>query len=145
MSNLQISDPISNRMSRLFHNFWRHEPDLFRSNLLADDAFDMKLDVSEKDSAYVVRADLPGVNKDDIRVDIDGNLVSISAEIKRQSEKKEGEAVVYSERYQGKAYRSFTLDCSVDAAKSQASYKDGVLELTLPKQANGNAKRLQIS
>lgn len=147
MANLQISDPIGNRMSRLFHNFWRHEPELFRGNpfTLADDVFDMRLDVSEKDGAYVVRADLPGVSKDDIRVDIDGNFVSISAEVERESEKKDGESVVYSERYQGRAYRSFTLDCGVDSAKSHASYKDGVLELTLPKLADGSAKRLQIS
>lgn len=147
MANLQISDPIGTRMGRLFHNFWRHEPELFRSSpfTFADEAFDMKLDVAEKEGAYVVRTDLPGVSKEDIKVDIDGNLVSISAEVKRESEKKDGETVVYSERYQGRAYRSFTLDSSIDAAKSQASYKNGVLELTLPKLADGNAKRLQVS
>ena len=69
----------------------------------------IKVDVTEKDDAYVVKADLPGVRKEDIQVTIDANQVTISAEVKRESEQKDGERVVRSERYVGAVSRSFVL------------------------------------
>jgi HSP20 family protein len=116
-------------------------PDLFEDK----GGVDIRLDVTESDKAYSVRADIPGVNKDDITVDINGNQVSISAEMKKAKEEKKGENVVYSERYEGKAFRSFTLDSDVDPAAASAKYTDGVLELTLPKKPDGSGKRLAIS
>ena len=61
----------------------------------------IKVDVTEKGDAYVVKADLPGVRKEDIQVTIEANQVTISAEVKRESEQKDGERVVRSERYVG--------------------------------------------
>jgi HSP20 family protein len=104
----------------------------------------IKMDVKENDKAYVVHAEIPGVKKEDINVTIDGNQVSISAEVKKEKEEKEGEKVLRSERYYGKVYRSFTLDQDVDEAGAQAKYADGVLELTLPKKATAKAKKLAI-
>src|SRR5512144_3302933 len=69
----------------------------------------IKVDVAEKDGAYVIRAEIPGVPKDDIQVSIEGNQVTIGAEVKRETEQKEGERVLHSERYVGSAFRSFTL------------------------------------
>ena len=97
----------------------------------------IKLDLTEDDKAYKVKAELPGVKKDDIDVEVEGNQVSIAAEVKRESEQKEGEKVVHSERYYGKQFRSFTLPRDIAAGKVEAKFADGVLELTLPK-ANGN-------
>ena len=105
----------------------------------------IKLDVSETEQAYSVKAELPGMKKDDIKVDIDGNRVTISAEIKRESEQKEGHTVVRSERYVGQQYRSFTLEQDVDDSKAVAKYQDGVLELTLPKKPNNGAKKLVVN
>lgn len=106
----------------------------------------IRLDVSETGQTYMVRAEMPGLKKEDIQIDLDGNRVSISAEIKRDSEKKEGTTVLRSERYVGQQYRSFTLEHEIDDAQAQAKYHDGVLELTLPKRANANgAKKLAIS
>ena len=82
--------------------------------------------------------------KEDIHVSIDGNQVSISAETRMEKEEKEGEKVLRSERYVGKVARSFTLAHDVDEAKSQAKYADGVLELTLPKKAASQAKKLAV-
>lgn len=95
---------------------------------------EIKMDVSEDDKAYHVKAELPGTKKEDIRVEIDGNEVAIHAEVKKEREEKKGEAVVCSERYYGKQYRSFTLRHDIDQANATAKYEDGVLELVLPKQ-----------
>lgn len=105
----------------------------------------IKVDVSEEDKAYVVKAEIPGVKKEDIQVSIDGNRVSISAEVKKEKEEKEGKRVVRSERYYGKVSRSFSLDQEVDQATAQAKYADGVLALTLPKKAGAGVKQLTIS
>lgn len=105
----------------------------------------MKIDVSETDASYAVKADIPGVSKNDIHVSVEGNLVSISAEVRKEKEEKKDEKVIRSERYFGKVSRSFTLGGEVDANKTQARYADGVLELTLPKKANGSKKEISIS
>lgn len=105
----------------------------------------LKLDVRENDKAYTVHAEIPGVRKEDIHVNIEGNLVSISAEVKNEKEVKEGEKLLRSERYFGKLSRSFKLAQDVDDTQATACYNDGVLELLLPKRGNSGSKRLNIS
>ena len=105
---------------------------------------DFKMDVTENDAGYVVKADIPGVKKEDIHVAIDGNSVSVSAEAKQASEQKEGDNVIHAERYYGHVSRSFTLGSEIDEAQSQARYTDGVLELTLVKKTTAAAKTLAI-
>jgi HSP20 family protein len=105
----------------------------------------IKIDVSEADSSYMVKAEIPGVNKDDIHVSVDGSMVSITAEVKREKEEKKDEKVIRSERYFGKVSRSFTLASEVDADKVQAKYSNGVLEVTLPKKGNGKKKEIAVS
>lgn len=104
----------------------------------------IKVDVSEADAAYSVKAEIPGVKKDDIHVAIEGNQVSIEAEVRKEKEEKKGEKVVRSERYFGKQSRSFTLGHDIDAGKAEAKYSDGVLELKLPKKPNGSSKELKV-
>ena len=104
----------------------------------------IRMDVKEDANGYQVHAELPGVKKEDIHVAIDGNTVSISAEVKQEKEVKDGERVLRSERYFGKVARSFQLAQDVDDAKAVAKFNDGVLELTLPKRAGGSSKRLTI-
>jgi HSP20 family protein len=103
-----------------------------------------KMDVKEDDKAYTVHADLPGVKKEDIHVTIDNNMVTVSAETRRESEQKEGEKVLKRERYVGKVSRSFSLGTDVDEASASAKYADGVLELSLPKKTASAQKRLQV-
>jgi len=105
----------------------------------------MKVDVSEDDKAYTVKAEVPGVKKEDIQVDVNGNQVSIRAEVKQEKEEKKGEKVLYSERYYGMVSRSMQLPGDVDAQGGKAEYKDGVLNLVLPKKASAQSKRLAIS
>jgi len=105
----------------------------------------IKLDVNEADANYVVKAEVPGVRKEDIDVRIEGNQVTISAEIKKDKEEKKDGRVLRSERQYGYASRSFSLACDVDEAKSAARYENGILELTLPKKTTTSSKRLPIA
>ena len=104
----------------------------------------IRIDVSEKDGEYKVLAEIPGVRKEDIQVDIEGEVVSISAETRAEKDAKEGERVIHSERYFGKVSRSFRLGQEVDQATANAKYSNGVLELVLPKKAAASGKRLSI-
>lgn len=125
--------------------------DLFRGMLrpwraeFGDRAPQIKLDVHEGESTYTVKAEIPGVRKEDIDIRIDGNQVTISAEIKKDKEEKKDGRVLRSERHYGYASRSFTLACDVDEGKSAARYQDGVLNLTLPKKATTASRKLQVS
>jgi HSP20 family protein len=103
-----------------------------------------KVDVSEKNGGYLVTAELPGVKKEDIHVAIDGAQVTIEAEARREKEASKDERTLYSERVYGKLARSFTLPQEVDDSKAQARFKDGVLELELPKKAEAQRKQVTI-
>lgn len=132
---LDIDDVINNFLMRPFSPFREGmgmEPQI-------------RMDVKEADGKYLVNAEIPGVNKDDIHVTVDGNRVSISAEVKQEKEAKEGERVIRSERSYGMSSRSFTLADEVDQDKIQAKYNNGVLELTLPKKSGSMRKEISIS
>ncbi len=105
----------------------------------------IRMDVSEKENAYIVHADMPGLKKEDIKIEIDGNEVSISAETKNEKDLKDGDRVLRSERYYGKVSRSFSLEQEVDEAAASAKYENGVLELALPKKAVVKAKLVSVA
>lgn len=104
----------------------------------------IKMDVSEQPKCFVVHAELPGVKKEDIHVQVEGNQVSITAEAKQNKEVREGDRVLRAERYFGQVSRSFQLAQDIDDSQAVARFNDGVLELTLPKKAAGASKRLTI-
>jgi HSP20 family protein len=103
------------------------------------------LDVAESDKAYTVKLDLPGVEKSDVKVHIDGRRVSIEAESKKDEEKKEGDRVVYRERSVSSYARSFTLPQDVNEAESSAKLEHGVLTLTLAKKQAAPASRITVA
>jgi HSP20 family protein len=103
-----------------------------------------RVDVAEKNGAYVVTAELPGVRKEDIHVTIDGAQVTLEAQVKQEKEASKDERVLHTERVFGKVSRSFTLPQEVDEAKAEAKFRDGVLELTLPKKAAAQRKQISI-
>jgi HSP20 family protein len=112
----------------------------------AEEAPDIiKLDVAEDDKAYRISAEIPGVKKEDIKVSVDGSAVSISAEVRKEKEEKQGERVIHSERYYGSVARSFTLAQAIDEAAAEAKYENGVLKLTLPKKADIGSRKLTVS
>ncbi len=139
MSNLIRYSPVDDAFDDFFKGF------LMRPiRVEGQPEVQIKMDVKEDPKSYSVHAEIPGVKKEDIHVTVDGNQVSISAEVKNVKEVKEGEKVLRSERYYGKVARAFTLSQDVDDAAVQAKYSDGVLELTLPKKAVAASKRITI-
>jgi HSP20 family protein len=140
MANLRVYDPFADAaFDDLFKGFFK--PIRMEGAVQPT----MKLDVTENDKAYVVHAEIPGAKKEDVHVNIEGPQVTISAEIRRESEKKEGDRVLRSERYYGNVYRSFTLPVEIDEGGSEARYENGVLELRLSKRAPASGRKLQIS
>lgn len=106
---------------------------------------DISIDVKEIENGYEIKADIPGVKKEDITVSIDGNMISIGAEVKKETTEKKGEKVLHEERYYGKMSRSFTLPSEVDQSKSEAKYTDGVLEMKLVKRPGSESRKLQVN
>jgi HSP20 family protein len=144
MSNLARFNPFTELRDPFSDDFFRGfalRP-VFRT---MDDEPQMRLDLTEDGKNFFVKAEIPGVKKEDIKVSVDGNQVSLSAEIKKETEEKEGAKVIRSERYYGSIARSFTLDENVDSSAASAKYEDGVLQLTLPKRPNGKSHILKIS
>jgi HSP20 family protein len=126
--------------------------DLFRGFFVRPVSFDtpaagaaqFRVDVTENENAYRLHAEIPGVKKEDIQITVYGDTVAVSAEVKHEKDAKNGDRVLRSERYYGKVYRAFTLGQPVDETATSAKYADGVLEVTLPKKAAAQAKRITI-
>ncbi len=141
MNELRVNDLFAiDPMEDMFRGFmrpWRAE--------MTQRAPQIKLDVNENEGNFLIKAEMPGVRKEDIDVRIDGNQVTISAELKKESDEKKEGRVIRSERQYGYASRSFTLSCAVDEAKADAKMLDGVLKLTLPKKTTTSSRRLPIS
>ncbi|HEX2331600.1 MAG TPA: Hsp20/alpha crystallin family protein [Burkholderiales bacterium] len=140
MANITRYDPFEDFFKDFGKGFW-----VKPFAMPAETELTMKIDVKEDDKSFTVKADIPGVKKEDIQVDLDEDRVSVRAEVKQEKEEKKGEKVVYSERSYGMVSRSFSLPAAVDAKGAKAEYKDGVLNLMLPKKSNGSAKRITIS
>ncbi|MCS7313358.1 MAG: Hsp20/alpha crystallin family protein [Acidobacteria bacterium] len=120
---------LTERMERLFEEFFptvRREEE--REYVWAP-----AVDVYENDKAYVVEVDLPGLKKEDVKVTLQNNVLTIQGE-RRLAREEKGVDYHRQERFYGKFLRSFTLPEMVDADKVSAEFKDGVLRLTLPKR-----------
>jgi HSP20 family protein len=141
MANITRYSPFDDLFNELGKGFWVRP----FAPLPGDGELKMKIDVSEDDKAFTVKADVPGVKKDDIQIEVNDDQVSVRAEVKQEKEEKKGEKVVYSERSYGMVSRSFTLPAAVDAKGAKAEYKDGVLTLNLPKKANGSSHRVTVA
>lgn len=139
--------PLSTRLERFDDMF----PEIFRRfmrpvQMGLDLPSEIQVDVTENDKEYQIRAAIPGVKKEDIQVSVDGNYVSISAEVKQEKETKSGNGsrALIKELCYGSASRGFTLTHDVDDKAAVAKYEDGILKLTLPKRKEASAKVLRI-
>ena len=140
MANITRYNPFDDLLGEFTKGFW-----VKPLAMPAGTELSIKVDVKEDDKSYTVRADIPGVKKEDIQVDVEGNMISLRAEAKQEKEEKKGEKVIYSERSYGMVSRSFSLPAEVDSKGAKAEYKDGVLNLMLPKKGNGGGKRIAVS
>lgn len=104
----------------------------------------MRVDVKENEGGFLVSAEIPGVPKEEIQVSVDGNVVTLRAEVRQLDEQTEDAKVLRSERYFGSVSRSFQLPADIDAGQCQAKYDHGILTLNLPKKSTSTAQRLTI-
>jgi HSP20 family protein len=141
MTQLTRFDPFNDLVDDLFKGFFVR-PVAYDGR--GEIAPRLKVDVAEKNGAYTVTAELPGVRKEDIHVSVDGAQVTLEAEVKREKEVAKDERVLHAERQFGKATRSFTLPQEIDEAAVEAKFRDGVLELKLPKKAAAARKPIPI-
>ncbi len=140
MQNLISYDPRTDTSyDELFRGFFK--PVRLES---APGPVTIKMDVTETENGYVVHSELPGVKKENIDVAIETNQVTITAEVKREWEKNDGDRTLRSERYFGNVYRSFTLPVELDESACEARFDNGILELKLVKKAAAPGKKLAI-
>ena len=102
------------------------------------------MDVKERDDAYVITTDMPGMKKEDISITLENGVLTISGETKSEQVEKEGERVLRQERRCGKYVRSVRLGTQIDEKDIRANYQDGVLELTLPKAEEVKPKKITV-
>jgi HSP20 family protein len=140
--NSPLEEGINRMVESMFQDFLA--PMAQGGRWLEDGLAMPRLDLSETEKAFEVQAELPGVKKDDVKVSIDGQRVTIEGECQQANEQRAGEQVVYSERSTRRYQRSFTLPSEVDDAGAEARLENGILMLTLPKKQGGAAKRLTI-
>ena len=145
MRNITRFDPVTDMFDDLLKGFFvRPVTSAGLDNQGQEQVRRARIDVLEQNGEFKVLAELPGVKKEDIKVQIDGDQVSISAEARVEREAKEGERVLHSERYYGKVARTFTLGAELDEARAVAKFENGVLELTLPRKQSVAAKQITI-
>jgi HSP20 family protein len=140
MNPLTRYEPLVGRLDGLFNDFLRPAY-VWENN---SESLPIRVDVRETADAYSVAAEIPGVRKEDIHVEIEGNEVTISAETKRPAPA-EGEKFLRTERFFGKTARRFALPQDLDEARAAAKFTDGVLELTLPKKAAVSGRKIEIN
>jgi len=138
MSALTRYDPIDQMFPDFFRRF------ALPMRLAEETPGEIRIDVTEKEKSYEVRAEIPGAKKEDIRVKVEGNFVSISAEVRKDKEEKSAGRVVLKETYYGSASRGFSLAHEIDAKAVVAKLEDGVLKLTLPKREGSSSKIIEI-
>jgi HSP20 family protein len=141
MNTLTRYEPLVNELDGLFNDFFR--PAFVLDNNRVENAR-IRVDVKETADAYTVHAEIPGVKKEDIAVEIEGNEVTIAAEVKRETAAKEGEKWLRTERFHGKVGRRFALPQEIDEAKANAKFADGVLELALPKKQAAAGRKVVV-
>ena len=130
-----IDDPFDN----FFEGFFRPMRRASETGTLTP-----AVDVIERANEFVVKADLPGIKKQDIHITLQDSVLTISAESKKETEEKQGERVIRRERRYGKILRSMQLGQDIDESGVKASFNDGVLELTLPKKEEVQPKKVTV-
>jgi len=138
MTALTRIDPFDQLLPEAFRRWSR------QLRLPDDGPAEIRLDVTENDKDYQVRAEIPGAKKEDVRVSVDGNFVSIVAEFRKEREEKSGGRVVLKETSYGSASRGFTLAHEINAQGVVAKLEDGMLKLTLPKREGGSSRNIPI-
>lgn len=135
-------EEVSNRLNRLFSRTPARTGTNQEMMVLAD--WMPSVDISETDTAYLIKGEIPGVNKDDVKVDIEDGMITLRGERKQEKEEK-GRKFHRVERSYGCFARSFRMPDDVDESAVKAEFKDGMISITLPKSAQPRAKAIEVS
>ena len=135
-------------MNRIFEEFWGRPrrqllPSGERGEILPAEYRQPSIDIVETDKEVIARAEMPGIEKENIKINLTEDRLEISAEKKQEEEKKE-KGYVYREMRSGSYYRAITLPSPVDADNVQASYKNGILEIKMPKKEIKEKKEIKV-
>jgi len=132
---------IRDEMNRLFDNIFTGAPERRRG--LLEGEWAPSVDIAETDNDVVVTAELPGVKQDDVDITIADDVLTLKGEKKEEKEVKE-KNYHRIERSYGSFQRSVSLPAGVQADKAKATYKDGVLHITVPKAEEAKPKQIKI-
>ena len=135
-------EDVSKHLNRIFNKFPAHTESSRELLAMADWA--PNVDITETDTAYLIKGEIPGVNKEDVKVNIEEGMLIMSGERKQEKEEK-GKKFHRIERSYGSFMRSFRLPDNVDESAVKAEFKDGMLNVTLPKSAQTKAKAVNVS
>jgi HSP20 family protein len=146
MNHLSVrrSDPFSSLVDDVFSDFFQRTGVTPWRGSEASSVARARMDVIDKGDKFEIKVDLPGVNKEDINVSVEGARVTLQAESRQQKEAKDGELVLHSERTFTSYARSFELPSEVTDEGAVAGFENGVLTLALPKRVTVTSKRLKI-
>jgi HSP20 family protein len=131
---------LQREMNRMFDNFFG---DADRSEDSALLAWTPAVDIAEHDDEYIVRVELPGVLKDDVKITLESNILTIRGDKKQQKETKKAD-YHRVERSYGSFQRSFTLPTTVKSDQIDATFKDGILSISLPKAEEAKPKQIDV-
>ena len=140
--HLKGLEEVSNRLNRIFgRSSASTEPG---QEMLAMADWVPSVDISESDAAYLVKAEIPGVEKEDVEVTIQDGMLTIQGERKQEKEEK-GKKFHRVERCYGSFMRSFRVPDDADADKVKAEFKDGMLNITLTKSEKAKPRQVNVS
>jgi HSP20 family protein len=147
MANLIPWEPFREflEVGNIFERFFGRLPGLrrLRGGLFGDGFWSPAVDVYDRKDSLIVKAELPGMDKKDIKVNIDGDVLTIKGET-RKGQEVQGKDCYYSERAYGSFYRAIPLPVAVQKEKTKASYKDGILTIELPKREEAISRGTDI-
>ncbi len=143
-SGRNIFDDLQDDINRAFYSFWSSPPTTRESRDLGERSWSPRVDVEETDKEISVIAELPGMSKEEIKIDVKNNTLTLSGEKKHEKETKE-KSYYHLERRYGSFQRSFMIPSDIDSDKIKASYKDGILKVTLPKTKGSETKRIDVN
>lgn len=135
-----LSTDLFDHMERFFEDF----PTAERNRNYDERSFAPATEITESDEHYMMSFDIPGMKKDEIKIEVDSNMLIISGERKRETKSDKKDKVQRFEKSYGFFKRSFSLPQGIDYSGIQANYENGVLELALPKTADAKPRRIEI-
>lgn len=145
-SYLSALRDFENRVEGMFHNMWNNPfsnekfPDLFSYGSFGKTP---KMDIADRDKEIFVKAELPGFEKDDLDISISNNQLIIKAKSCHEDKEEEGD-FLKQEISRSEVYRSVLLPADVEDENIKTSFKNGVLELTIPKQKKSQRKQIKV-